>query len=73
MHALFILILSESLITLITFLWMCCFVLLTRGWERLDTRPPVALESSPELSAFTISPAPPVHPSPFFLTDTENL
>jgi len=28
---------------------MCCFVLLTRGWRRLETRPPVALGSSPEL------------------------
>jgi len=25
----------------------CCFVLLTRGWGRLETRPPVALGSSP--------------------------
>jgi len=30
----------------------CCFVLLTRGWERLEMRPPVALGSSPELLAF---------------------
>ena len=29
----------------------CCFVLLTRGWGRLETRPPVALGSSPELSS----------------------
>jgi len=36
-------------------------------------RPPVALGSSPELFAFTMSLAPPVHPSPIFLTDTENL
>jgi len=36
-------------------------------------RPPVALGSSPELSAFTVSLAPPVHPFPIFLTDTENL
>ena len=52
---------------------VCCFVLLTRGWGRLETRPPVALGSSPELFAFTMSLAPPVHPSPIFLTDTENL
>jgi len=52
---------------------VCCFVLLTRGWGRLETRPQVALGSSPELSAFTIPLAPPVHPSPIFLTDTENL
>jgi len=39
---------------------LCCFVLLTRGWGRLETRPPVALGSSPELSAFTMSLAPPV-------------
>ena len=52
-----------------------CFVLLTRGWGRLETRPPVALGSSPELSAasFTMLLAPPVHPSPIFSTDTENL
>jgi len=31
---------------------VCCFVSLTRGWGRLETRPPVALGSSPELSAF---------------------
>jgi len=40
---------------------------------RLETRRPVALGSSPELSTFTMSLAPPVHPSPIFLTDTENL
>jgi len=34
---------------------VCCFVLLTRGWGRLKTRPPVALGSSPELFAFTMS------------------
>jgi len=51
----------------------CCFVLLTRGWGRLQTRPPVALGSSPELFAFTKSLALLVHPSPIFLTDTENL
>ena len=39
---------------------VCCFVLLTRGWGRLETRPPVALGSSPELFAFTMSLAPPV-------------
>jgi len=49
---------------------VCCFVLLTRGWGRLETRPPVALGSSPELFAFTMSLAPPVHPFPIFLTDT---
>ena len=38
-----------------------------------ETSAPVALGSSPELSAFTMSLAPPVHPSPIFLTDTENL
>jgi len=38
----------------------CCFVLLTRGRGRLETRPPVAQGSSPELSAFTMSLAPPV-------------
>jgi len=43
---------------------VCCFVLLTRGWGRLKTRPPFALGFSPELSAFTMSLAPPVHPSP---------
>jgi len=52
---------------------VCCFVLLTRGWERFETRPPVALGSSFVFSAFTLSLAPPVHPSPIFLTDTENL
>jgi len=36
----------------------CCFVLLTRGWGRLETRPQVALGSSPELVAFTMSLAP---------------
>ena len=25
----------------------CCFVLLSQGWDRLETRPPVALGSSP--------------------------
>jgi len=34
---------------------VCCFVLLTRGWGRLETRPPVALGSSPALFAFTMS------------------
>jgi len=43
------------------------FVLLTRGRGRLETRCPVALGSSPELSAFTMSLAPPVHPSPISL------
>jgi len=52
---------------------VCCFVLLTRGWGKLETRPPVVLGSFPELSAFTMSLAPPVHPSPIFLTGTENL
>ena len=35
---------------------VCCFVLLTRGWGRLETRPPVAMGSSPaaELSTFFI-------------------
>ena len=42
---------------------VCCFVLLTREWERLETSSAVALESSPELSAFTTSLAPPLHPS----------
>ena len=28
---------------------VCCCILLTRGWRRLETRPPVALGSSPEL------------------------
>jgi len=37
---------------------VCCFVLLTRGWGRLEMRPPVALGSSPELFAFTMSLAP---------------
>jgi len=37
-----------------------------------ETRPPVALRTSPELFAFTMTLAPPVHPSPIFLTDTEN-
>jgi len=40
---------------------VCCFVLLTRGWGRLETRPPVPLGSSPELCAFIMSLAPPVH------------
>ena len=35
-------------------------------------RPPVALGSSPVLFAFTMSLAPPDHPSPICLTDTEN-
>jgi len=39
---------------------VCCFVLLTRGWGRLETRPPFALGSSPELFAFTMSLAFPV-------------
>ena len=42
---------------------VCCFVLLTPGWGRLETRSPVAQGSSPELSTFTMSLAPPVHPS----------
>jgi len=50
----------------------CCFVLLTQGWGRLETRPQVFL-GSPELSAFTLSLAPPFHPSPIPLTETENL
>ena len=54
-------------------MFKCCLVLLTRGWGRLETRPPVALGSSPELFVFTMSLAPQVHPSPIFLTDTENL
>jgi len=32
---------------------MRCFVVLTQGWGRLETKSPVALGSSPELSAFT--------------------
>jgi len=51
----------------------CCFILLTWGWGRLEMRPPVALGSSPELFAFPMSLAPPVHSSPIFLTDTPNL
>jgi len=35
-----------------------CFVLLTRCWGTLETRPPVALGSSSELSAFFLSLAP---------------
>jgi len=38
---------------------MCFFVLLTRGSGKLKTRPLVALGSSQELSAFTMSLAPP--------------
>jgi len=38
---------------------VCCFVLLTRGWGRLETKPPVTLGSSLELSAFTMSLSPP--------------
>ena len=53
--------------------FVCCFALLTRGWGRLETKPPVALGSSSELFAFTMSLVPPVHPSSIFLTDTENL
>jgi len=34
---------------------VCCFVFLTQGWGRLETRPPVALGSSSELSTFTMS------------------
>jgi len=36
----------------------CCFDLLNWGWGRGETRPPVALGSSPELSACTMSLAP---------------
>ena len=36
----------------------CCFVLLTQGWGRLETRPLVAPGSSPELFAFTMSVPP---------------
>jgi len=64
--------LDSLLLRWLTVADVCCFVLLTRGWGRLETRPPVALGSSPELSAFTMSLAPLVHPSPIFLTDTEN-
>jgi len=35
-----------------------CFVLITRGWERLETRPPVALGSSPELFVFDVASSP---------------
>ena len=52
---------------------MCCFVVLTRGWGTLETRPPVALGSFSELFAFTMSLASPVSPSLIFLTDTETL
>jgi len=52
---------------------VCCCVLFTWGWGRLETRPPVALGSSQGLFAFTMSLALPVHLSPIFLTDTENL
>jgi len=42
-------------------LWcVCCFVLLSRGWGRLETRPPVDLGSFSELTTFTMSLAPPV-------------
>jgi len=43
-----------------------CFVLLSRVWGRSGTRPLVALESSPELFAFTMSIAPPVPLSPIY-------
>jgi len=33
----------------------CCFVWLTPGWEILETRPPVALESFPELFTLTVT------------------
>jgi len=52
---------------------VCCFVLLIWGWNKSEMMPPVALGTGSELSAFTMSLAPPVHPSPIFLTDTENL
>jgi len=42
----------------ITITSVCCFVLLTRGWGRLETRPPGALGSTPELFAFTMSLVP---------------
>ena len=57
---------SSAVLTLALF--QGCFVLLTRGWGKLETRPPVALGSSPELSAFTMSLASPVQPSPTLLT-----
>jgi len=34
---------------------VCCFVLLIRGWRRLETKPPVTLMSSVEFLAFTMS------------------
>jgi len=40
---------------------VCCFVLLTRGWGGLETRPTVALGSFPELFAFTMSLSLPVY------------
>jgi len=45
--------------------YVCCFLLLTRGWGRLETRPPVALRSSPKIFACTMSLAHPVHPVTF--------
>ena len=66
---------QTSLCWFFCFVTVCCFFLLTRGWGRLEKRPPVALgsEASPGLFAFTMSLTPPVHPSPIFLTNTENV
>jgi len=50
----------------------CCFVLLTRRWRRLETRPPDAPGSFPKLFAFTMTLAPPVPPCLIFLTDTRH-
>jgi len=44
---------------------LCCIV--TWGWGRLETRLPIARGSSPELSAFTMSLAPPGLPLPHLL------
>jgi len=41
--------------------------------RKIRNEAPVALESFTVLFSFSLSLAPPVHPSPIFLTDTENL
>jgi len=50
---------------------LICFI--DTRWGRSKMRHPVALGSSLELSTLTMLLAPPVHPPPIFLTDTENL
>ena len=50
--------LPNNSLQLVWFVCMCCLVLWTRGWGRLEMRllPAVALGSSAELSTFTATP-----------------